>query len=245
MKLATAFSCILLLFACQQRSVHQYSLQTEGLRIDSITSTSFVHTSYIDLPDYGPFSCNGLIVIEDGNAIIFDTPVSDSIAKELIRFVRKKLNCKIKAVIVNHFHEDCLGSLNVFHQKGIPSFANRLTQKMATQNQETSPTIGFNDSLVIELEDQFIENRFLGKAHSPDNIISYIPKDKILFGGCMIKSMNASKGNLSDASVEEWPKTVQRIKTLYPDIKYVVPGHGEVGGTELLDYTIELFSKEK
>lgn len=74
-----------------------------------------------------------------------------------------------------------------------------------------------------------------------DNIVGYIPIEKALFGGCLIKSMNASKGFLGDAAPAEWSTTVEAIKMDLPDVKIIIPGHGKHGGRELLDYTIQLF----
>jgi metallo-beta-lactamase class B len=65
-----------------------------------------------------------------------------------------------------------------------------------------------------------------------------------MFGGCLIKEMNATKGYLVDANVKDWSATVERVKKEYPKVKVVVPGHGKFGNEKLLDYTIKLF-KEK
>lgn len=62
-----------------------------------------------------------------------------------------------------------------------------------------------------------------------------------MFGGCLIKEINASKGYLGDANVQAWAATVKKVKKAYPNVKTVIPGHGEIGGKELLDYTITLF----
>jgi metallo-beta-lactamase class B len=37
--------------------------------------------------------------------------------------------------------------------------------------------------------------------------------------------------------------TVEKIKNDLPDLKFIIPGHGNPGGKELLDYTVELFRK--
>ena len=84
-------------------------------------------------------------------------------------------------------------------------------------------------------------NYWLGEAHTPDNIITWIPAEKTIFGGCMVKSMDASKGYLGDANVTAWPATIEKIKSTCPSAKIIVPGHGDPGGQELLDYTIRLF----
>jgi metallo-beta-lactamase class B len=46
---------------------------------------------------------------------------------------------------------------------------------------------------------------------------------------------------LGDANIAQWSNTVERIKEQYPNIKIVIPGHGAIGGKDLLDYTIQLF----
>ena len=60
----------------------------------------------------------------------------------------------------------------------------------------------------------------------------------------MIKSQGASKGNLEDANTAQWSQTVRNVKAKFPSVKKVIPGHGDSGGVELLDYTIELFEQD-
>ena len=62
-----------------------------------------------------------------------------------------------------------------------------------------------------------------------------------MFGGCLIKELDANKGYLGDANVSEWSATVEKVKKEYPDVKIIVPGHGDYGDKKLLDYTINLF----
>lgn len=72
-------------------------------------------------------------------------------------------------------------------------------------------------------------------------MVGYFPSENILFGGCLIKELNASKGYLGDATIKEWSATVESVKKEYPNVKIVVPGHGAYGNIKLLDYTINLF----
>lgn len=84
-------------------------------------------------------------------------------------------------------------------------------------------------------------NKFFGEGHTADNIISYLPSEKAMFGGCMIKEIGAGKGNLADANVNEWSKSVRKVKLAYHEVQYIIPGHGKYGGVDLLDYTIKMF----
>jgi metallo-beta-lactamase class B len=60
----------------------------------------------------------------------------------------------------------------------------------------------------------------------------------------MIKALGSGRGNVADANLKEWSKTVQRVKAVYGNALIVIPGHGEKGGTDLLDYTIKMFEKD-
>jgi metallo-beta-lactamase class B len=44
--------------------------------------------------------------------------------------------------------------------------------------------------------------------------------------------------------VNDWSKTVSKLKAKYPDTQIIIPGHGKSGGTALLDYTIKLFEQK-
>ncbi len=217
--------------------------QSENLKIERISDNVFKHISYFDIPDYGKFPCNGLIFLNNDEAIVFDTPIDNSTSAELIDWLIKQRK-KIKGVIINHFHNDCLGGLNEFHKNGINSYANIKTIELASKNNETRPQIAFQDNLELKIGKQSTITKYYGSGHTNDNVVSYIPSEKVLFGGCLIKSYGAGKGNLADANIAQWPKTVKLLKSDIVDIKIVVPGHGKSGGTELLEYTIDLFTKK-
>jgi len=62
----------------------------------------------------------------------------------------------------------------------------------------------------------------------------------------LIKSKDSKGlGSLSDAVVPDWDITISKLMKRYPDIRTVIPGHGDFGGTELLMHTIDLVEKEK
>jgi metallo-beta-lactamase class B len=217
--------------------------QSAELKIEQISPNAFVHVSYLQTDDFGNVPCNGLIVRGKNEVVIFDTPTNDKSAVALIQWVKKTLHCKIKAIVPTHFHGDCLGGLAAFHANGITSIAHDLTIQLAKQNEMSVPQTGFTEAMELTVGNEKVLLRFFGEGHTKDNIVAYFPKDKVLFGGCLIKEMNATKGFLGDANVEQWPLTVQKLKKKYPQIKWVVPGHGQWGDQKLLDYTIQLFSK--
>lgn len=215
--------------------------KSSDLIIIQITENSFIHTSFLQTNDFGNVPCNGLIVRSDNEAIVFDTPTNDKTSEELIKWIKDTLDCKINAIIPTHFHDDCLGGLKAFDENDIPSFAYFKTIELAKENSFVTPKNGFRDSLILKVGDENIIAKFLGEGHTKDNVVGYFPSDNVLFGGCLIKELDASKGYLGDANVADWSATVEKVRGTYPDIKIVVPGHGEYGNKQLLDYTINLF----
>lgn len=220
-------------------------LNTETLKIQTLTEGVFVHISYLKTDEWGNVPCNGMIYVRGDEAMVFDTPADSLTSEQLIDFIEKRWKKRIKAVVVNHFHTDCLGGLGAFHRHNIPSYANRLSIELArAKGGIVVPQNGFDQTLTLSCGDRTVENRFFGEGHTRDNIVSYLPAEKALFGGCLVKSMNAGKGYLGDANTATWPATVEQVKRAYPDVQFVVPGHGPAGGAELLDFTAKLFRGE-
>jgi metallo-beta-lactamase class B len=215
--------------------------RSKDLIITQIAANSFQHTSFLQTNDFGNVPCNGLIVRGKDEVIVFDTPTNDSSTNELIKWIKETLHCKVNAIIPTHFHNDCLGGLKVFENNGVPSHANFKTIELARENNFVVPENGFTDSINLNAGGESVIVKFFGEGHTKDNVIGYFPGDRIMFGGCLIKELEAGKGYLGDANIAAWSATVEKIKAAYPDVKIVVPGHGQFGDSKLLDYTISLF----
>lgn len=230
------------LIACQDK-FEPMGYTSEHLLIKQITANTFVHTSFLATDSYGKVPCNGMIVINNGEALVFDTPVYSKDSKALIDWITDDLSCELKGVVATHFHNDCLGSLDVFHSYGIPSYASAHTVALAKKDSLEFPQHTFQDYKALTVGTTKVINTFVGEGHSKDNIVCYFPDDKVLFGGCLVKELGAGKGYLGDANVVEWPRTIKKLKDLFSDAEVVIPGHGNPGDLSLLDYTINLFEK--
>lgn len=222
---------------------HQEVYQTDNLVILKLSDGVYQHISYLNTTDFGKVPCNGMIAVNENEVVIFDTPTDSASTTELISFVTKTLNCKIKAVIPTHFHEDCVGGVEFFNRLNIDVYASNQTINLlnATNRTFSKPMNGFDDYLEISIGNAKIYTVYYGEGHTSDNVIGYFPHRNAIFGGCLIKEMNAGKGYLGDANLSEWSKTVAMLKDKYPNATIVIPGHGVAGGVELLDYTIKLF----
>jgi metallo-beta-lactamase class B len=215
--------------------------ESDDLLIEKLSENLYQHTSYLQTNDFGKVPCNGMIVVANGEAIVLDTTTDAETSGDMIHFLVHELHLEVVGVVATHFHEDCVGGLDVFHERSIPSYAHFRTIELLKDSAKNIPQNGFEISLDLEVGKQKLHLDYFGEGHTTDNIVGYFPKEKALFGGCLVKEMNANKGYLGDANPEAWPFTIQKLKATYPEIQIVIPGHGKRGGKELLDYTIQIF----
>jgi hypothetical protein len=131
--------------------------------------------------------------------------------------------------------------LDIFHVQKIKSYANEMTRKIAIEKGLPVPQIGFTGKMELEVGNKKLVLQYFGPAHTSDGIVVWIPEDKILFGNNGVRNFNGWVGNIGDANLQEWPKTIEKVKNEFGSAKVVIPGHGNYGGSELLDYTINLY----
>lgn len=215
---------------------------SESLKVIRLTENIYQHISYLKTKDFGFVPCNGMIYSNRKESVVFDTPIDNSSTTELLEFISNKLESNINAVIPTHFHVDCIGGLDEVLKRGINVLANKKTIDLIDNgNIEKSFINSFENEISIKIGGETVTAQYFGEGHTSDNIIGYIPSENTLFGGCLIKALGAGKGNLEDANTKEWPNTVAKLKKTYPNVEFVIPGHGEYGTSALLNYTIEMF----
>lgn len=241
LRAAVSSLLLLLTLATRGQSPARHIAISPDLELERLTEQVYLHRSFLNSEQFGWVACNGMIYINSGKALVFDTPTTPELTAQLFDWLEDSLEVSIQGLIVNHFHDDCLGGLAEVHRRNIPSIAHRKTQKLAKKAGVVVPEIGFVKTLDMQVGGRPVVCRHLGEAHTRDNIVVWLPVEKVLFGGCMVKSLDAGKGNLADANVAAWPATIEAIQAAFPEVQIVIPGHGAPGGPDLLDYTIRLF----
>jgi glyoxylase-like metal-dependent hydrolase (beta-lactamase superfamily II) len=209
------------------------------LKIKKLSYNVFQHISFKRVEPWGLIGASGLVVINGTEAHMIDTPWTTQATKELIEWIEAK-GLTIKSTVVTHFHEDASGDLPLLNDLKIKTYATSLTNKLlkSSQKETSSDEISSN---TFELIDGVVSVFYPGAGHTKDNIVVWLPKEKILFGGCFVKSLHSKHlGYTGDAVVSEWSNSIQKVINRYPDIKLVVPGHGKVGGVSLLTHTQKL-----
>ena len=216
-----------------------------------------------------PYAANAMLAkLSNEDFLLVDTPWENGATKTLVEWARNDLGCKNLTVINTHFHRDNLGGNGYLLGEGIPVYGSDLTSKLLKEHLENPVTMDWldkpeyrrylevfqatelmppdhifpiNEGLSLNIGDEVVEVYYPGPAHTYDNIVVYLKDRKILFGGCMIRSLASTRlGYLGDASVKDWPNSARNVKKRYGEAQLVIPGHGSWGDMNLVDHTIEL-----
>ena len=244
-KVSLFFIAFITGFNCFAQIGQEIISVSKDIDLIKLSESAYVHVSRYNMPDYGVVSSNGLILIgENKEAFLFDTPMTDSLTKDLVIWLEDNWDVRVTGFVPNHWHDDCLGGLKYLQTQSVKSYANQMTIDIAEANNLPVPDYGFKDSLELKLGDKTIDCYYLGAAHSMDNIVVWIPSEQILFAGCMLKSMDSQNlGNTADGDLNAYPATIEKLKAKFPNAKVVIPGHGQFGGLELIDHTLNLAKK--
>lgn len=210
--------------------------KSQKIDITRLSNNVYQHTSYMNIKPWGSVGASGLIVVDNNDAYIIDTPWTDEGTQQVIEWIKLK-NLNLKGALVTHFHQDASGGIEQLNNANIKTYATTLTNTLLkAHNRATSHhEITSNE---LSLVNDVIEVFYPGPGHSEDNIVVWLSKEKILFGGCFVKNIHSKGlGNIEDASIMEWPTSLQRVIDKYPQVNVVVPGHGAIGDIDLLKHT--------
>lgn len=243
--LSTGTKCLLMLLLFNTRLLFSQAYEkitiSPNLELIRISDNAYIHVSYAELPGYGRTPANGLVFIDEKKVFLFDTPWNDSLTSVLIRYLENKMKLKIEGFIPNHWHEDCIGGLSFIKSRGIKSYSNQLTTDISKRKGLPVADQSFRDSLTINKGKKAIYCYYPGPAHSMDNIVVWIPSEKILFPGCICKSIDSKNlGNTADGDISRYRNTIDRVIRKFSKAEIVIPGHGAAGGQELLLHTRSL-----
>ncbi|MFH1717597.1 MAG: subclass B1 metallo-beta-lactamase [Planctomycetota bacterium] len=218
----------------------------DDVTVTRLADGVWLHTTYYDLLRLKHVPANGLIVINGPDAVMIDTPWTDEQTGVLFDWVAREHKAAIRKVVPTHSHIDCAGGLAEAHRRGADSFALQKTADILAKAGKPAPQNWFTERMSLACGDTRVEAAFLGGGHTIDNIVVWIPAKKMLFGGCLVKALNAKNlGNISESDLPAFPKTLKKVKEAYPDAKIVIPGHGQPAGLDLIDHTIKLCEATK
>lgn len=245
--------CILFLTLCMSVCVAQAIPQNaqiieinKDMQVRKLSEVVYLYTAWADVGSWGRVGSNGLIVVNDGMALLIDTPMHEKQTIELLDWLKTTLGANVVNFVPGHWHDDCVGGLDYLNKQGVKSYASRRTNEILKDQKKPQAGSCFDDYKEFNLGGITIECHYLGGGHATDNIVVWIPSQELLFGGCMLKDCTSDNlGNTADAApLSEWLNTICKIEAKFPQAQLIIPGHGPIGGHEILQHTKEMLTKK-
>jgi len=94
------------------------------------------------------------------------------------------------------------------------------------ETRPTPPNVTYSDTLTLVKGGREVQLHFPGRGHTGGDTLVFLPEERIVFTGDFFVGSPGSNGlpYMGDGYVEEWPASLDQLKTL--DFDVMVPGHG-------------------
>lgn len=199
-------------------------------------------------PDGGWCLNNAGLIIGSGHGVLVDTAATETRARRLRTEVERLLPGGPDFVVNTHFHGDHTFGNGQFAPRSVIVAHEGCRADTAEaglglrglwphvewgETPLTLPSLTFRDTLTVHAGGLRVELLHVGPAHTANDVVVWVPERSVLFTGDVVWSgvtpyvlMGSISGSL---------EALARLRAL--GATTVVPGHGPVGGAELLDET--------
>lgn len=217
---------------------------------------------WVGIPGFGEGAMGA--VVQAGSGVVIDTTSYDTFASEFIERVDTLARGPVnwKALLITHRHYDHFAGAGAIPA---PTICHRLTREAlagytrdwldrnvaqwlagglidpARHRTPTIPTPAqtFDTRLTVHLGGGVDVVMTHTGGHTSDESMVYLPQQQVLFGGDNI--FNQRTAFTGHGDVIAWISALEEARRL--PISVVVPGHGPIGGPELIDAQIDVLKE--
>lgn len=235
------FSILSLLLLSLDNSYSQ--VKNKGLDISHLTGDFYIYTTYGSYRS-SPVPSNSMYLVTPAGVVLFDTPWDSTQFQPLLDSIKARHQKEVTMCISTHFHADRTAGLEYYKSRGIKTYTTTRTDELSKINNEKRAEFLIYSDSSFTIGGHTFQTYFGGQGHSPDNIVIWFENEKILYGGCLVKSVEAGDlGNLSDANVKEWAFTIENIQRRFNNPEYIIPGHLDWNSKNALIHTLKLIKQ--
>lgn len=198
------------------------------------------------------FISNAGIVITSEGVVVIDALGSPPLAQRLIDEIATVTRLPIRMVIVTHYHADHIYGLQAFKARGVQIVGHRAAReylhsdtarlRLEASRQELFPWVDENTQLLepdrwiddeasLRVGDTEFILRHVGPAHTPEDLVVYLPKVGVLFAGDLV--FRGRIPYVGQANSRRWIDAIDKLMSF--QARLIVPGHGPVSDQTLTD----------
>lgn len=215
------------------------------LRIIPLTGDFYIYTTY-NTYEGNPVPANGMYLVTSQGVVLFDTPWDTTQFQPLLDSIRHKHNQKVILCFATHWHSDKTAGLEYYRQQGIKTYTTVLTDALSKKNDKKRAEFLMTKDTVFQAGQYSFEIFYPGPGHTEDNIVAWFPKEKILYGGCLIKGADdETLGFLGDANIAAYETTLKKVKKKCKNPAHIIIAHSDWKSLESLPHSIQLAKELK
>jgi metallo-beta-lactamase class B len=140
-----------------------------------------------------------------------------------------------------HFHDDKTAGLGYYRHQGIKTYTTVLTDNLSKKNEKKRAEFLIAGDTVFSVGEYSFEVYYPGQGHTADNIVIWFKEQRILYGGCLIKSVDDEDlGYLGDANKAAYATTIRNVQQKCKRPAYVIVGHGDWTNVQSLAHTLKM-----
>ena len=182
-------------------------------------------------------------VIGETGVLVVNAGDNYLLARALHDEIRKLTDLPVKAVVLENGQGHAMLGMGYWQEQGVPVIAHvdaaaeiheygtEVLARMQLRNGEKArdtrlsmPDRTFDTELVIDLGGLEVKLMYLGPAHSPGDIVAWIPDKSLVISGDMAFHQRLLP-IFEHTDTAAWIETWERFAAL--DADYVIPGHGD------------------
>jgi metallo-beta-lactamase class B len=215
------------------------------LKISHLTGNFYIYTTY-NTYEESKVPANGMYLVTNNGVILFDTPWDTTQFQPLLDSIKSKHLKKVDMCISTHWHSDRTAGLEYYRQQGIKTYTTFLTDELSKKNSKKRAEFLILNDTIFNFKPYTFETFYPGEGHTADNIIIWFSKEKILYGGCLIKGADAENlGYLGDANKMEYATTLKRVQQKCTNPTFIIVSHSNWNDIHSLKHSLKLAKKLK
>lgn len=189
------------------------------------------------------FISNAGFVVTPAGVVVIDALGSPALAERLLAQIARITPQPVTHLIVTHYHADHIYGLQTFRARGVRVLAHQAARlylnsdtaalRLQASRSELAPWID-EDTRLVQADEWLagdhdltvggvrFEIRAVGPAHTPEDLVVYLPSQKVLYAGDLV--FRSRIPYVGQADSRHWIVALERLLAF--DARVVVPGHG-------------------
>ncbi|HQR91904.1 MAG: subclass B1 metallo-beta-lactamase [Bacteroidetes bacterium 24-39-8] len=217
----------------------------QPLKITALKGDFYIYTTYNTYQE-SRTPANGMYLVTKKAVILFDTPWDTTQFQPLLDSIKKRHQKSVIFCLATHWHGDRTAGLEYYRRQGIKTYTTTLTDQLSKKENAKRAEFLIAKDTVFHFDQYSFETYYPGEGHTADNIVVWFNKEKILYGGCLIKGADAENlGYLGDGNTKAYETTLLNVQKKFADPKYIIVSHSDWNNINSLKHSIQMAGELK